>query len=145
MFRFSSEYNTERKGPTLGDMNAMALDSGFVENEFKKNIREGEEALMLAVLEDAIETFQVYVLAENKRGKKLFREAEEWILEKDSDWFFSFENICEVLALDPNYLRLGLMRWKEAKLKGHPEAKVYSLASRRVKRPVIAVPASRQR
>jgi hypothetical protein len=143
MFRLSSEYNTERKGSTLGDMKAMALDSDFIESEFKKDIREGEEGLMLAVLEDAIETFRMYALAENKRGKKLFQEAEEWILERDSDWFFSFENICEVLGLEPNYLRAGLMRWKEARLKGRPEAKVHPLASRRVKRSSIAVPATR--
>jgi len=124
-------------------MKALALDSDFVESEFKKDVREGEEGLMLAVLEDAIETFRMYVLAENKRGKRLFQEAEEWILEKDSDWFFSFENICGVLGLEPNYLRVGLMRWKEARLKGRPEAKLYPLASKRVKRSAIAVPARR--
>jgi hypothetical protein len=45
----------------------------------------------------------------------LFKEAEEWIMEKNSDWFFSFENICETLELYPDYIRQGLLRWKEAK------------------------------
>jgi hypothetical protein len=109
---------------------SVALDSGFLES-LKKNSREGEEGLMLAVLENAIEFFQMYVLAEDKRGKKLFQEAEEWLLEKNGDWVFSFENICEVLALDPDYIRQGLLRWKEAKRKGPPEAKIYSLPARK--------------
>ncbi|HEV8343440.1 MAG TPA: hypothetical protein VGR30_13795 [Candidatus Binatia bacterium] len=120
----------------------LALDSEFVES-LKKDTRHGEEELMLAVLEDAIECFQLYVLSKDKRGKELFREAEEWILEKENTWFFSFENICEILRLDPNYIRRGLLCWKSAKLKGRPEAKVYSLASRRVKNSTIGVPAAR--
>jgi hypothetical protein len=46
---------------------------------------------MLAVLSSAIEDFQEYVLAQSVSGKKLFEEAEEWILEKHSDWFVSLE------------------------------------------------------
>ena len=44
-----------------------------------KDIREGEERLMLSVLENAVEYFQKYVLARNPSGKKLFREVEEYI------------------------------------------------------------------
>ena len=94
------------------------VDSGLLEGLSKKDIREREERLMQAVLENAIEYVQKYVLAKDERGKKLFQEAEEWILDKDSDWFFSFENICEVLGLHPDYIRQGLMCWKEARLKG---------------------------
>lgn len=91
------------------------VDGGVIERLFKKEIREGEEGLMLAVLENAIEYFQKYAVSHSEREKRLFREAEEWILEKDSDWFFSFENICETLGLYPDYIRQGLLRWKEAK------------------------------
>ena len=99
---------------------ALALieptDSGIVDHVFKRSIRDGEERLMLAVLESATEDFQKYILAGDRRGKQLFQEAEEWILETDSPSFFSFENICEHLQLDPDYVRRGFMRWKEAKL-----------------------------
>ena len=74
---------------------------------------------MLAVLDNAVECFQKYVLARRQREKRLFQEAEAWILETDSDWFFSFENICETLQLYPDYIRQGLLCWKEAKLKSH--------------------------
>lgn len=94
------------------------VDSELLERLSKKDIRETEEKLMLAVLENAIEHFQKYVLAKDKRGKKLFQEAEEWILDKNSDWLHSFENICEVLGLDPDYMRQGLLSWKKTRLKG---------------------------
>ena len=96
-----------------------ATDFGAVENLSKKVIRNGEEALLLAMLETAVEDFQRYVLASYPQGKALFREAEDWILTSDNRWFFSFENICRHLNLSPSYIRRGLMRWKEAQLSAH--------------------------
>jgi hypothetical protein len=106
-------------------------DIGFTEKLFKKDIREKEETLILAVLESAVEDFQKYVLARNPSGKKLF-QAEEWFLEKDNDGLFSFENICETLDLHPDYIRQGLLCWKEAKLK------TYSVEGHRAGRPKVA-------
>ena len=65
---------------------------------------------MLAVLQDAVECFQKYVRAQDGKGKTRFREVEDWIMEEDSNEVFSFENICEVLGIDPRYLRRGLLR-----------------------------------
>ena len=114
-----------------------AADLGLIEAVYKKTLREGEERLMLAVLESAVEDFQKYVLARKPRGKRLFQEAEEWFLEKDSEELFSFENICETLQFHPHYIRQGLMRWKETKLKtlsveGHPQGRT-KLASTRIR------------
>jgi hypothetical protein len=94
------------------------VDSGLFERLFKKDTLEAEEKLMLAVLESATEYFQKYLFAEDERGKKLFQEAEEWILDKDSDWLYSFENICEVLKLHPDYMRQWLLCWKKARRNG---------------------------
>ena len=96
---------------------AFSIEEEFLGDLFKKSVREEEEGLMLAVLEDAVACFQKYVHARDNKGKALFREAEEWILEKNSDWIFSFENICEILGINPSYLREGLMKWKERELK----------------------------
>ena len=92
-------------------------DIGFIEAIYKKTLREGEERLMLAVLENAVEYFQKYVLARKPSGKQLFREAEEWFLDKEGEALYSFESICETLGLHPDHIRKGLMVWKEAKLK----------------------------
>jgi hypothetical protein len=79
---------------------------------------EPEKKLMLAVLTDAIGCFQNFVCATDKRQKKWFLEAEEWFNEEESEWIFSFENICDVLRLDPQYLRQGLISWKRKRLAG---------------------------
>jgi len=94
-----------------------AADIGLIEAVYKKTLREGEERLMLAILENAVEHFQKYVLAWKPSGKQLFREAEEWFLDKDNEALYSFENICDTLGFHPDPIRKGLMAWKDAKLK----------------------------
>lgn len=71
-----------------------------------------EEKLMFAVLTDAIECFQKYYGDNVQRRRRLFTEAEAWISTKEDAWPYSFENICATLNLDPNYLRMGLARWR---------------------------------
>jgi hypothetical protein len=34
-------------------------------------------------------------------------------MEEKGDWLFSFVNVCELLGLDPRYLRQGLQQWKQ--------------------------------
>jgi hypothetical protein len=96
-------------------------DFGAVENLTKKVIRDGEEALLLAMLEMAVEDFQKYLFACDAQGKALFHEAEEWILTSDDRWFFSFDNVCRHLKYSPSYIRRGLMRWKDTQLRAHVE------------------------
>ena len=75
--------------------------------------RQPEKSLMSAVLLDAIECFQKYPVLHDEYENRLFREAENWILDNDREWLFSFINICEALAIDPHYLRQGLLHWKQ--------------------------------
>ena len=72
-----------------------------------------EKRLMLAVLEEAVLTFQRHLHAKTRRGQGLFREADEWIRSADTSWTFAFESVCHTLGLDPEYLRGGLDRLKE--------------------------------
>jgi hypothetical protein len=55
----------------------------------RKTLFEPEKRLMLAILEDAINCFQDNLLAQDVRNSRLFHEAEEWIVEADSDGVFS--------------------------------------------------------
>lgn len=87
-----------------------------------------EKTLMLAVLEDAVLCFQKYLFAQDKGERRLFREAQDWILEEDQEEPFSFENICEVLGIAPNYLRRGLLRWKQKQLARRRRAKARKTA-----------------
>ena len=131
----------ERGSVTSGSVSLDAADLGLIESLYKKNFREAEERLMLAVLESAVEYFQKYALARKPREKQLFQEAEDWFLEKDDGGLFSFESICVTLGLHPGHIRKGLMVWKEARLKvssGQSQAALRpKLARNRAKRPSI--------
>src|SRR5258705_3512298 len=74
---------------------------------------EPEKSLMFAVLLDAVECFQKYALLCDQYSNRLFRETEIWIFEDNRKWPFSFINVCGALAIDPQYFRKGLLRWKQ--------------------------------
>jgi hypothetical protein len=70
---------------------------------------EPEKVLLLALLEDAIHLFQKYRGARDHAGKEHFREVNDWFMNEGDHWLFSFENVCDLLALDPQYVRRGLL------------------------------------
>lgn len=85
-------------------------------------LKQGEHQLLIAVLEDAIHCYQKYLHATNKNDRQTFREAEQWIMGRDTTApqrginktpGFSFENVCDVLGISPDYVRTGLRRWRE--------------------------------
>jgi hypothetical protein len=69
---------------------------------------EPEKSLLAAILKDAVQEYRKYSRAHDARGKRRFREAEDWIMRVGNDWIFSFDNVCELLGLDPEYVRRGL-------------------------------------
>jgi hypothetical protein len=73
--------------------------------------------LMLAVLLDAVECFQKYALLDDEYATRLFRETEMWVLEENREWPFSFISICEAFEINPQYLRQGLLHWKQTAMK----------------------------
>ena len=95
----------------------VLLPSQYFETIKRNAYLEPEKRLILAVLEETVTDFQKYIYARDSKGRQKFNEAEKYILGRSVDWLFSFENVCEVLELSPSYLRDGLMRWKESKLK----------------------------
>src|ERR1051325_6443110 len=106
------------------------LPEQFLDTFRRKLHLEPEKKLMLAVLEDAIACYQKYVLARDGKGKLLFQETEEWIVDENGDWLFSFANVCETLGFAPEYMRRGLLDWKAKKIENASRAKVYQLAPR---------------
>jgi hypothetical protein len=83
---------------------------------YRSAIPEGEAALMFAILENAINDYQKYFTVSSLKEKRQYHEAVAWILGKNnSDWLFSFDNICENVGLNPGYLRRRLRAWAEGK------------------------------
>ena len=92
-----------------------------------------EKRLMLAVMEDAVGTFQKYVWARDRAGQRLLAEVEEWFESNDLEWPYSFVNICNALNLDVDFMRGGLRRWKQQQLDARVDGvKVVRFPFRRV-------------
>ena len=94
----------------------ILLAAQYFDTFRRKTLIEPEKRLLVAILEDAINCFYDNVSAESGRRKKLFDDAQEWVMQERGDWIFSFRNVCELLGLSAEYLRGGLMRWKEKSL-----------------------------
>jgi len=74
--------------------------------------------LMLALLEDALRCFQNNAEAKGGPRRRLFSEAEEWLCNEGGEGPFSFETVCETLGIEPQFLRRGLLEWRNQQLAG---------------------------
>src|SRR4029077_2307272 len=73
----------------------------------------GEQRLMLALLADAINVYQQGVLSRNTRKRLLFIDAERWIMASARcRHAFSFDTVCDALAINPGMLRRRMLAWK---------------------------------
>jgi hypothetical protein len=75
-----------------------------------------ERRLIIAVLEDAVMCYQKYMCAKNSQERRLFDQAEAWLMRRDrfarTGDSFSFEFICDTLGLDAEGLRERFRRWR---------------------------------
>ena len=73
--------------------------------------KQPELRLMAAVLEDAIACLSIKTRPATARQRKQLEDARNWFAAEDeSEWIFSFKNICEALGINPAYLRRGLIQ-----------------------------------
>ena len=76
----------------------------------------GERALLRAVLQDAILCLTGQGVEKHERAK-VAAEAQRWIMSRSRRWLFAFESICDVLDINPEYLRDKLLRNPSARPK----------------------------
>ena len=108
------------------------LSAQYFDTLRRKALLEPERRLVLAILDDAIACYRDNMFSRSAKKKRLFDEAEEWIVTPQADWIFSFDHVCEALGLNPEYIRRGLLRWKEkhrAKFSGGGAEREKQLAS----------------
>lgn len=112
----------------LGDTDALApyqFSATFKRSQYL----DPEKRLLAALLEDAVSSLTFNKPRYSRRQQKDFTEAHAWVNEKaDSEWIFSFVNVCEALGMDANYLRKGLNEWarlrhKEILVQGRKRSK----------------------
>ena len=92
------------------------LAEQFLAKQGGNSLPEPEKRLLLAVLADAIYCFQDNYTAREGNRLRLFDDARRWIFETGGDWVFSFDNVCNALGFNPDYIRKGMRRWWEKEL-----------------------------
>ena len=105
----------DEKLPGLFEPDTL-LPIQYFEAMRRKHLLEGEKRLILSVLEDAVECFMKCIDASSSKGQRLYRDADEWIWLEDTHWVFSFDNVCDMLDINPEYMRRGLRDWKARKV-----------------------------
>jgi hypothetical protein len=99
----------------IGTFEATFCDtSGILPAQLSVGVRwnsdtSGPRALMLAVLEDAVQCIEKGRRRRTFRVRRLAVDAEAWVRCKRLDWPFSFINICQVLGFDADALRKHLL------------------------------------
>src|SRR6202048_2951827 len=127
--------------PSLFEPDTL-LPIQYFEAMRRKHLLEGEKRLILSVLEDAIECFMKCIDSPTNKGQRLFREADEWIFLEDKRWVFSFDNVADMLDINPEYMRRGLREWKQRKLADLERQATMKLEAEAVAPAVEAVEAS---
>ena len=108
----------------------IMLPEQFDELRGRGVVRSPEHRLMLAVLEDAVHTYQMGAGA--LRNQRLAQETEEWFASQETGSPFAFVTICEAFGIDPEWVRAGLGRWRARRAAGPRGAQVIPFRIRRV-------------
>lgn len=87
-------------------------DDGFLDPSRPQEVIP-EYGLVQAILREAIHEYQKFAGKRGRRGSRLFREVHQWFSENDARWDFSFINVCQILDLEPAYIRAGLKLWSD--------------------------------
>jgi hypothetical protein len=89
------------------------LPSQYFDRMRRRASADGERRLMVAILEDAVDVYRKQAGARDRKRRQMFEDAEAWIESSERSWIFSYENICDMLGIDAEYLRKGLRVWKQ--------------------------------
>jgi hypothetical protein len=95
------------------------LPSQFFDRVRRRKDLTGEQRLLYAVMEDAVEMYVKHAAARLPLHQRLFDDAEAWIESDERGWVYSFEAICDHLGLDVDYVRAGL-RARKARARMEP-------------------------
>jgi len=72
----------------------------------------GKRQLLEALLLDAVRTFHLLVHARKPGERQRFAEVEAWVTSADTEYVFSFINVCTLLGLEAEAVRTQLLTWK---------------------------------
>jgi hypothetical protein len=114
-----------------GRLNVPVAEDDWFYAASPRNEGMGEYVLVEAILREAIREYQKFAGQRTRRGARLFREVDQWFLDDDAEWDFSFVNVCQILDLEPSYIRTGLKIWWDRNVKEKPVFNAGKPAARR--------------
>jgi hypothetical protein len=98
----------EDKAPRKIFADDMSITFKYWETVIRQSYSQPEKELMLAVLKDALITYKKCICS----GNALFKEAENWLFDRERDRLYAFETVCAVLGLSAEKIRRNLLAWK---------------------------------
>jgi hypothetical protein len=91
----------------------------------------GELRLLRALLYDAVYCYQKYMFAKKQRDRRLFQGVQKWFRQLESGAPISFQYVCDILHLDPDYFRRGLKMLRGNQSANAAVPKTHRLSPRR--------------
>ncbi len=81
----------------------------------RSGLPEPERMLMIAVLEEAARCLTNYCTTTDRKQRILYEEARDWFASEDRSHLYAFENVCDVLGIDPAWLRRRIFDVRNAR------------------------------
>lgn len=87
---------------------------------------DSDHELHFAILEEAWWDYKSNIAREKSSQRRIFDEVFDWFFnEHKQTWECSFEHLCELFDIEPNYIRKGIILWtKQYHLKPPPSPEV---------------------
>lgn len=83
----------------------------------RRVVLEAHRRLMRALLEEALACFQKHVLAARGAKRRLFVEAERWLMGREKRGAgITFQHVCDSLDLEPSGIQRALRSWRDRRL-----------------------------
>lgn len=100
--------------PTTSHLPDLLHPAQFFSDRLLVGRASGELALRWAVFADGLSQYWKLAADYTSHSSEEFLEEESWILADDSEWPFSFTNLCATFGLQTDSLRTSLLAWKNA-------------------------------
>ena len=82
-----------------------SLDEEFAGASDKPNPTEPERALAAGVLRQAASDLRRFRESEDAVGREMYSDARSWFNSSDTEWPYSFLNVCQSLGISPEDIR----------------------------------------
>lgn len=99
----------------------FVLDALLISNLCMSDKRLGGDEPVVACLKSDFFFGGLYMYYRNasnplRKFSRSLVDNETWIMVNDPEWEFSFINLCSELGIEPESLRLALVRWKNSSI-----------------------------